>query len=370
MKFLTFEKRRIDVRRSIIHRQQRKRTQSIKINSIKKTWKHKNRWIDSLIENELIAIRKPKKYHIELILPVKLNFSDCFEETALYIKVIRFLTINGSLHKKGYKLRRVNFCRLREASTSASLVLTAEISKWEDSLPSKLIPEVDNWDTNILRQFNEVGYFNLFEKAPEIPITEEDSPLTLVRYIKGTCGDVAKTRELKTAINSVVGDHIKKWMFLRTGLDEAITNVSHHAYPDEKFSSEKDKIWYLTGSYNRKSNKLKIVFYDQGIGIPQALPVSEIWERVLKYFADKPFISKKLDATLLKAAVELDRTGTGEEDRGKGLQDMLEFVKQREEGYLSILSGKGLYKYTVEDGEPKSFNQEILGTLIIWCVTL
>ncbi|MGC6744878.1 hypothetical protein ACP0HM_10080 [Escherichia coli] len=52
---------------------------------------------------------------------------------------------------------------------------------------------------------------------------------------------------------------------------------------------------------------------------------------------------------MLKAAVEIKRSSTGEEDRGKGLQDLLEFIKQRGEGYLSIMSGKGLYKYSQHD---------------------
>lgn len=72
--------------------------------------------------------------------------------------------------------------------------------------------------------------------------------------------------------------------------------------------------------------------------------------------------------------MELDRTSTKKSDRGKGLQDMLEFIRQRGDGYLSILSLRGLYKLSVSNGKEvvksEHFDNPIYGTLIIWCVTL
>lgn len=72
-------------------------------------------------------------------------------------------------------------------------------------------------------------------------------------------------------------------------------------------------------------------------------------KRFLNYLSKLPLAERKRDEQLLKAAVEIKRSSTGEEDRGKGLQDLLEFIKQRGEGYLSIMSGKGLYKYSQHD---------------------
>jgi hypothetical protein len=138
----------------------------------------------------------------------------------------------------------------------------------------------------------------------------------------------------------------------------------------------KDKSWFLTGSYDAHEKQLKIVFYDQGIGIPNSLPVSKIKEKVLDYFSKNNIgkLEQVKEQVLLKAAMELDRTSTNQNDRGKGLQDLLSFIEERGEGYLSIISSKGLYKCTVsglkKTVKSTSFDKPLLGTLIIWSTNL
>ncbi len=341
-------------------------------------WKQTNRWIKSKIP-EGLNVSFNKKKRITLHLPETMNFYDMYESTALHIAAIRKLVGNQRLPNKAYKLVSVNFDNLKQISTSSALVLTAELSKWDDAIRQRLRPNTDNWDCDILKQFTELGFFDLFnddqpEKRANITDTCKHSGLSLVKYIKGRCGDKAKTRILKAKIGDIVGDKISKWTFLDSGLSEAITNVSHHAYPKDYDYSEEDKNWYLTGSYNEYTNELKVVFYDQGIGIPKSLPSSEIWEKVLAWFSKYSIADRKRHEVLLKAAVELDRTSTLETDRGKGLQDLLEFVKHRGDGYLSILSLKGLFKYSMKNGtkavKSEHFSQELYGTLIIWSATL
>ena len=181
---------------------------------------------------------------------------------------------------------------------------------------------------------------------------------------------------LKAGIAGIVGDAVGKWTFLDSGLSEAITNVTHHAYPEKYGFQDDDKNWYLTGGYNKGNNELKIIFYDQGIGIPKSLPASEFWEVVAKVLDKLPLGTRFQDEVMLKAAVELNRTSTGDVDRGKGLPDLLQFIKQRGGGYLSILSGHALYKYTLNAAEgggrvkSERFVDPIKGTLIIWKVVL
>ena len=223
----------------------------------------------------------------------------------------------------------------------------------------------------------DLGYFDLFKNNPFKGIKKEINyyyDIKLVPYIKGKCGDNDKARILKTEISNIVGEEIEKWTFLHGGLTEAITNVTHHAYPEESSFLNKDKNWYLSGSFDEKQKKLRIVFYDKGIGIPKSLPSSKVWEKAMDLLSTLPVIERKKDEVLLKAAVEINRTSTGINDRGKGLQDLLEFVKQRDNGYLSIISSKGLYKYSMIKGKEKikseSFERSLLGTLIIWSVSL
>jgi hypothetical protein len=316
-----------------------------------------------------------KKLRVTLILPDTMNFSSHYNSTINYINTIREFTTHHS-SKYCYKLYRVIFSPLKKISTSAALVLTAELSRWDDNSRNLLKPEIDDWDTDILRRFKQLGFFNLFNGSPKHLTTLENdtSKVNLVQYIKGRCGDSEKTRLLKSGLRDIIGESIDKWTFLSGGVSEAITNVTHHAYPASKGYQEEDKYWYLTGAHNTDTRELKIVFYDQGVTIPGSLPASEVWERLLSALSKIPLVDRHKDETMLKAAVELERTSTGEGDRGKGLPDLLQFIKQRKNGYLSIISSKGLYKYSFNNNKEhiktERFNEPTRGTLIIWKVTL
>ncbi|WP_445401797.1 hypothetical protein [Zobellella sp. An-6] len=387
MKKLTSEQRILDVKRSLRLRLKKKLTNKPAIiENQRNEWRAVNDWIDKEISNGLeVETRHQDKKGIIINLPERLDFYKNYDRTVQYMTAIRKLVgvINKykslSIPKKAYKIKRVNFDNVREISTSAALVLTAEMSRWDSSIRKRLRPEVDGWDKKIYSQLTQLGFFDLFENKPsKMPPAENqhqtNPSLNFVKYIKGVCGDASKTRALKDRVQEIIGEEVKKWTFLRSGLDEAITNVSHHAYPQNH--PKKDKNWYLTGSYDKERKEMKIAFFDQGAGIPNTLQSSEIWEKVLS-FLSRMGLSKaenKLHSTLLKAAVEVERTRTGESDRGKGLQDLLEFIKQRGNGYLSILSYNGLYKFSTKDGretiKSESFDRPICGTLIIWCVTL
>jgi len=333
-----------------------------------------NSWIVQNQKRGLnITIAKRKK--VTLYLPEKMNFFESYEKTMHHILAIRKFSNIRRSGSNSYRLTSVNFDKLKSISTSAALVLTAELSKWDDTVRQQLKPMTDNWDREILKQFVDLGFFDLFKNGSvSYKNSGVDSSVNLVRYIKGRCGDNSKTRVLKKEITDIIGEKVHKWTFLHSGLTEAITNVSHHAYPDSQGFSTEDKNWYLTGSYNKATKELKIVFYDQGIGIPKSLPASEIWEKLLSALSGISLVERKRDEVLLKAAVELERTSTRESDRGKGLQDLLEFIRQRENGYLSILSLKGLFKYSILNGKEETktehFDHSMCGTLIIWSATL
>lgn len=376
MKKITSKKRERDVQRGIENRiKTPKNEKSRKYTSVKDE-SVISRWLQEAIDRGLnVKIHKNRRVVLEL--PEKMNFYQDYELTTLHLMAIRHLSTKSRRSVKKYRLSSVNFDRLKSISTSAALVLTAELSKWDDTIRQKLTPRTDNWDDNIFRQLHELGFFGLFNRQPTkqiLPNETTNENIKLVKYIKGECGDTRKTRELKQAIIDIIGEGVSKWTFLHGGIDEAITNVTHHAYPEDTKFYQKEKQWYLTGSYNSDTRQLKVVFYDQGIGIPKSLPTSKVWEKALDVLSVLPLADRKKDAAMLKAAVQLDRTSTEKTDRGKGLQDLLEFVRKRGNGYLSILSAKGLYKLTLKGSQETSKSEHFLnaidGTLIIWNVTL
>ena len=387
MKKITEKQWLRDIQRSLRHRTPNRTVSTTPFNHIpKKIYEPVNKFIENEMKYGLhYKLSKSRKKGLIIYLPKVMDFKDNYETTIQHLTVISKLVElikknkGRRLPRGAYNLGSVNFDNLCSISTPAALVLTAEISSWDDSIRNKLTPKVKRWNDDIYSQLSDLGFFDLFNNKPMIkPCTEEHpcSDKRLVRYKKGKCGIKGKTKELKNELRAIVGDNVNKWTFLHTGLGEAITNVSHHAYPDGFESRSPKKQWFLTGSYHEPTRRLKVAFFDQGIGIARTLPTSKIKEKVTEYLAKLPIsaFERKKDEQMLKAAVEIDRTSTGDNDRGKGLQDLLEFIKQRKDGRLSILSNSGHYTYTMNNGieasESNGLKRPILGTLIIWSVVL
>ncbi len=351
-----------------------------------------NAWIENEVANGLIISYciKPKQKKNNMIvihLPEILDLETNYDKTIQVFTSIRMLVnlleeFRGfQLPQSVYKIGSVKFDNLKRISTSAALILTSEIAKWETCIKKRLVPQVDSWNEEIYHSFSQLGFFELFKNKPKkISNGITDIEINYVKYFKGSCANnehaTASKKQLKQKIRELTGNEVPAWTLLHSGLSEAVTNVTHHAYPESDNITWHDKSWYLTGSFNIKTRMMTISFFDQGIGIPSSLPNSTVWENLLNYisYIKVPAASRKLDSVLLKAAINMPRTRTGKEDRGKGLQDLLEFIKQRNEGSLSIFSERGSYICKFEGGKlkgkSKSYLRPLCGTLITWSVTL
>jgi two-component sensor histidine kinase len=184
---------------------------------------------------------------------------------------------------------------------------------------------------------------------------------------KGDAGVLAK--QLRIEIETLVGFGIKKH-FLFEGLSEAITNVSQHAYPD--LGGHPIKQWWLSASYEKEKRELSVMFYDQGAGIPVTLPSSHLYEFMKEVF------NRWQDSEKIEAAMEVGRSSSELAERGKGLQNLLEFARSHREGRLSIYSLRGMYRIVskrdgtdpVSTTEKREYQNSIGGTLIEWTVRL
>ncbi|MEZ8781892.1 hypothetical protein [Vibrio cyclitrophicus] len=389
MKRIFFEQRRKDVLRSLKHRQQRKKNKktyngspSLKISV--EEYKQVNEYIDSQCKKGLSLLHQDNRKNAVIIyLPEVMDFENNYDITMIHINAISVLVSlinrNGGriLPRGAYNLASVNFDRLKSISTEAALALTAEISNWEDSVRNKLRPIIKKWDEAVYSQLHDLGFFDLFANKPDKKpkVNSKASDKKLVRYQKGICNPKGTTKTLKENIHNIVGSQIDTWSFLHFGLDEAITNVMHHAYPEDCEVRPKEKSWYLTASYSKTTKELKVAFFDQGVGIPNTLKTSKIKEKV-DYYLSKFFSQDKrrLDETMLQAAIEVGRSSTEEPDRGNGLPDLLEFIRQTQSGELNIYSALGHYKFAIQDGQEikdtSRLSLAMPGTLIVWRVTL
>ena len=320
------------------------------------------KWVND--NQEFISVLDSKKYTYSITFPKRLNFSDNYQKSVRSINSIRKLIgLNGVRHR----LKNINLNNIENISTSASLVLTAEIDKWNDKVGRRLVPQTEEWNDSVKAQLSDLGFFELFN-FEKCNFEAKPTKLNIVKFIKGAPGDEKKAKYLREKIEEIVGNRVKRPPLFQA-LSEAITNVTHHAYPQE---SKINKHWYMTASFCDDTRELKVAFYDQGIGIPSSLPRSKLWERAKAYMSS---ISVYNDhPSLIEAAVEMGRSQTDQENRGKGLQDLLEFIKQYGNGYMSILSQKGLYKFSCIDRnhhtKKEALKYPILGTLIVWSVKI
>lgn len=117
-----------------------------------------------------------------------------------------------------------------------------------------------------------------------------------------------------------------------------------------------------------------IVFYDQGVGIPETLPRVHAREK-LEQVLSKLRIRDD-DAARIQAAFELGSSRTRLAHRGGGLlRDVRKLTERMPGAVLRILSGRGEYIYDYSDNSRKAEERRLThvkplgGTLIQWFVT-
>lgn len=153
-------------------------------------------------------------------------------------------------------------------------------------------------------------------------------------------------------------------------IKEAMSNVSHHAYANKSLRSKKMLgRWWLTACLNLSKNQISFSFYDCGVGIPKTLIRQYGIEHVRALISLLPAIEPD-DSEMIKAAVQLGRTGTQQQNRGKGLQDMHQLINKVEGGSLTIHSRHGSYLYNFADTKTQNFSEFLEGTLITWILPL
>jgi len=300
---------------------------------------------------------------VEITLPSRLDFEENYETTVSHFRLVR----NASYGR--FRIRKLRFDDLVFISPAAALVLASEVDRWKQRVGGRLRANVETWNDDIKRLLCQMGYFELLE-LDRPPDMEKPGNVIFLNFLRGESGasDSGKlAQKLRVDIEAIIGQGIRK-LSLFEGLSEAITNVSQHAYPVNSLIGGK-KQWWLSASFDKRSKKLDVMFYDQGIGIPNTLPKSHLFEGIKVYF------NLWTDSQKLTAAMEYGRSVTGRPERGKGLTNLLEFAKAHREGVLSIYSQRGLYRFVhSSDNKTNTLSRDsqspIGGTLIEWSVTL
>lgn len=292
-------------------------------------------------------------------LPERLTFAHNCAST------LRALGLVREAGEKRLLLRYLNFDGLREVSPAAALLLASEVDQWNRTSQGRLRASHETWDPNVTKLLCEMGFFELLgiARPPDLAATTSTRFLPFIRgevhADRHNAGERAK--QLNQAIASAAAGADIKRHLLFTGLSEAITNVSHHAYP----TRWKMRPWWMFAAYDSARNLVTVVFLDHGQTIPGTLPAWKDLERLRERFGVWN------DGAKIRAAMELGRTGTGNLGRGKGFPDLLEIIKAHSGSMLRILSRRGML--TVENRGTEalqmtstSLARQLKGTLIEW----
>jgi hypothetical protein len=303
-------------------------------------------------------IRSTKRRELVVDLPSVLSLSRNCSSTLKALGFVREASQSRVL------LRYLNFENLNYVSPAAALLLASELDEWNRTSQGRLSARDSTWTPEVRRQLSDMGLFELLhlERPTDLALRTARTFLPFIRgeiaADRATAG--ARTKELNRKIQEVAGAEIKKHLLFH-GLSEAITNVSHHAYPQKV----KNKPWWMFASYDSDEGEVTVVFLDHGLTIPVTLPAWKGVERLREIYGGWK------DAHKIHAAMELGRSGTGSLGRGKGLPNFLDIIKVHPGSSLRIFSRKGLLTVRSEREKPLTFESTSLarsmkGTLIEW----
>jgi len=306
-----------------------------------------------------------KRIYTDIIVPEDMCLEKHYKKTALLLRELRS-TAMTTMHPVRLRLEDC-----RTITPPAMLLLLAEVHRARLLRGDKSVTGTYPKDERLLKRMCQTGFFDLL--GIRSPISSNKTfPM---EYIKFKTGNKLKAKSARELRESLLGDRItletKARNQLQRGVTEAMLNALEHAYPynDARSLPVKDQ-WWLTGHYHRPTDKLSVMFCDLGVGIPTTLPRNHSIEIIREVLAILPGIKPK-DGQMILAGMKVGRTSTKKPHRGKGLNDLRQFVDHAGDGELKIYSRAGEYRYRSLNKEDAKTNSVMInGTLIIWTVPL
>lgn len=138
-------------------------------------------------------------------------------------------------------------------------------------------------------------------------------------------------------------------------LIELMNNTKHHAYDSENYVHN----WYLY--CHAENNKVQIVFFDNGLGIPSTIRKNK-FEEFTRWLNTKGLMLGG-DTDMLKAALDgAFRTKTRDRHRGKGLPMIMSLINNSIIKQPRIITNQAFFDNTKQ----KDIHNSLQGTLYSW----
>ena len=320
---------------------------------------------------------------VDVTLPSKLCLTENQDESAKTLSLIR--NSLSSIHGVRFKVRNprnfissyCDFSPLKEISTPAAIILLAEFHR--NYLIKKQSPGVVNvnlWDERVIAKLNRLGFFTAFGLPNQKHSgSSETDKIRVLKFISGK--NNIELEEIGDQISEIISFSANGCeneglisTTLTSAVSEAITNVRHHAYPDDHdYAFRHTGRYWFAAAGDQDARKISITMYDQGVTIPLTYNKLSLPKRILDFMkqgtSDEPH-----DASCIEAAVTFGNSQTDNDHRGRGLPQIKEAVKCCKSGRLMIYSRAGYYEYCNNDGEFSSkayvIPHSVGGTLINW----
>lgn len=334
--------------------------------------------------------------------PQKLCFIENRAETYDFFKKLR-RNLDNSIKKQitpYYKYKNgeiliasyYDYSKIEYISNTCAVILASEYQRAAHFL--KCVPptvNLNDWNNDVYTTLKEIGFFEIAGLMEDGISQFNENQLSQTKTMRIVCVTNAdQLDKIDTSLNELFEYFEPPYYsptypdpqpikLLLSGISEAITNVVHHAYPNDiKLPNYTFKKCWISACANKKTNLLTIAIYDHGVSIPVTYPktdgmVPKIKEYITSVTSKVLHKSKVkiIDGAYIQAAMQYGNSRTGEQNRGKGLPQMYELLTKIGNGKLSIYSRYG-WCHKNFDGDIRSSTEHIplTGTLIEWSVNL
>lgn len=274
------------------------------------------------------------------------------------------------LVRSGRRVRLV-FMETEQISPDALIFLLGQVHRLRLENGDSRITGTYPKSKKVERLLEESGFFQAL-KVTKRGVVVRRSRST--RYLKFKTDTKINAQEIPNLRDELLGSDLKMPSVfgkkVYRALSEAMTNVTHHAYHNKSVRNRAlTGRWWLAAQLSVRSSLFTLTFYDAGVGIPKTLPRKYTWELIRSVLSMLPTIMPD-DGQMIQAAIELGRSRTGADNRGKGLMDLLKLIDTVGGGSIRILSRNGSYKYGDCGEGVTNHDGFVEGTLIKWEVPL
>lgn len=283
------------------------------------------------------------------------------EECLLFVNTLRDML--GT-----YKVNvRISFDETTQISSEALIYILGQIYRLQSKYGRHRLTGSYPRNRRIEHLLNESGFLNLL-RVKRRPVAGKKTGRTrFLTYKTGNRLAVAEIAEIRQELfgaDFAMPTEIKREVY--RALSEAMANVGEHAYfSKQSISSELHGRWWMGASMSLDKNIFTLTFYDVGVGIPKTIPRKYNKELIRQILSVLPGFDPD-DGAIIKAAVEIGRTRTNKEHRGKGLMDLHRIIDRSGAGVLRIMSRNGWYRYESSKDRSGATNGFLEGTLISW----